>query len=74
MPSFDSGVKRYIVGTYTVEVNFPVNWKDQPDVRCEMCEYYSRAGHSCRLNHALVEYPDKFVGSQCPLTFEEESI
>lgn len=73
MPSFDSGVKRYIVGTYTVAVSFPVNWKDQADVRCEMCEFYSRAGHSCRLNHEIVEYPDKYIGSMCPLNFEEDN-
>jgi hypothetical protein len=69
-PTFESGVKAYIVGVATVAVNFPINWKDQADVRCEMCEFYSRGGHSCRLNHAIVEYPEKFIGSQCPLNFE----
>ena len=77
MANFESGVKSYIVGTATVSVCFPVDWKDRPDVRCELCDMYSRAGHSCRINHKIVEYPDKYIGSQCPLIFEtneEETI
>ena len=72
MPIFDSGVKSYIVGTATVTVNFPVNWKGEPDVRCELCECYSRTGHRCQINRAIVEYPEKYIGSQCPLHFGEE--
>lgn len=72
MPTFETGVKSYIVGTATIEVNFPVNWRGEPDVRCELCECYSRSGHSCRINHRIVEYPDKYIGSMCPLNFGEE--
>ena len=72
-PTFESGVSAYVVGTCIVEVNFPVNWKGEPDVRCEMCRFYSRTGHGCRLNGAVVEYPEKYIGSQCPLNFGEEN-
>lgn len=71
-PTFESGVKSYIVGTCQIEVNFPVNWKGEPDVRCEQCDYYSRTGHICQINKRIVEYPEKFIGSQCPLNFNEE--
>ena len=69
MPIFDSGVKSYIVGRAVVENHFPVNWKGEPDVRCELCKFYSRAGRSCRLNQEIIEYPDKYIGSLCPLNF-----
>lgn len=72
MPTFDSGVKSYIVGTATVTVNFPVNWKGEPDVRCELCEFYSRTSRRCQINRVIVEYPEKYIGSQCPLNFGEE--
>lgn len=75
MPNFDSGVKSYIVGQATIHVSFPVSWRDEADVRCEMCQYYSRQARSCRLNGKIVEYPDKYIGSHCPLEFyvEEEN-
>lgn len=72
MPIFDSGVKSYVIGTATVENHFPVNWKGEPDVRCELCKFYSRSGRACRLNQEIVEYPDKYIGSKCPLNFGEE--
>lgn len=72
MPIFDSGVKSYIVGTATVTVNFPVNWKGEPDVRCELCEFFSRTSRRCQINRAIVEYPEKYIGSLCPLNFGEE--
>lgn len=72
MPTFETGVKSYIVGTATIEVFFPVNWRGEPDVRCELCKFYSRSGHACRINNQVVEYPEKYIGSQCPLNFGEE--
>lgn len=71
MPTFESGVKYYITGKHTVYVYFPVNWKGEPDVRCEMCRFYSRTGHSCRLNGEIVHYPERYIGAECPLIFEE---
>ena len=71
-PTFESGVKAYVIGTATVENPFPVNWRGEPDVRCEMCRFFSRSGHICRLNQELVEYPEKYIGSRCPLKFGEE--
>ena len=71
-PTFESGVKSYVVGKYVAYANFPVNWRDEQDVRCEMCRYYNRSGKRCNLNGEVVEYPEKFIGSMCPLTFEEE--
>lgn len=69
---FDSGVQSYIVGTATVKVNFPVNWHGEPDVRCELCEFYSRTSRRCQINREIVPYPEKYIGPMCPLNFGEE--
>lgn len=71
--SFESGVMSYIVGTATVEVPFPVDFRGNPHVSCSMCEYYSRNSVRCRLNGAVVEFPEKFIGSRCPLKFPENT-
>lgn len=67
--NFDTGVSSYIVGTVTVEVSFPVDWKGKPDVCCNQCKYLNRTGRSCQLNKEIVEYPEKYIGSKCPLKF-----
>lgn len=77
MSDFSSGVKRYIMAVATVEVTFPVDWRDNPDVCCRQCDFYVRATQRCALNHSIVEYPEKYIGSNCPLEFiseEEEDV
>lgn len=77
MANFDSGVKRYIKAKVTIEVGFPVDWKDNPDVSCKQCNFYIRATQRCALNQSIVEYPEKYIGSHCPLEFiseEEENV
>lgn len=69
--AFESGVASYIVGTATVEVYFPVDFRGNKYVRCSQCEYFSRNSSRCRLNGAICEFPDKFIGSRCPLNFDE---
>lgn len=72
MPNFDSGVKSYIKATATVQVCFPVDWRDNPDVCCRQCNFYQRSTQRCALNQSIVEYPDKYIGSNCPLQFISE--
>lgn len=67
MPNFDSGVKEYIVAEATVRVHFPVNFQDRADVSCNQCQFFRRSTQLCGLNGAVCEYPQKYVGSQCPL-------
>ena len=71
---FESGVSRYIVGTATVEVNFPVDFRGVPYVRCSMCEFFSRNSNRCRLNGALCAFPEKYIGQNCPLKFDEKEL
>lgn len=77
MADFSSGVKRYIKARATVEVSFPVDWRDNPDVCCRQCTFYHRSTQRCALNQSIVEYPEKYIGSNCPLEFiteEEENV
>ncbi len=70
MPRY-SGVKEYITGTATVTVHFPVDYSGKEDVSCYQCGYYSFASHRCKLNDEVPEYPQKYIGSKCPLIFNE---
>lgn len=75
MSEFSRGVKEYIRARALVEVSFPVDFRDHADINCYQCKYYRRNYRSCGLNGEICEYPDKYIGSHCPLTFytEEEN-
>ena len=72
MPSYESGVSRYIVGTVTVKVTFPVDLKGRYDVSCNQCKLFRRTAQLCGINSEICEYPQKYIGSKCPLNFEEQ--
>lgn len=72
MADFSSGVKRYIKAVAVVEVNFPVDFKDSMDVNCYQCEFFSRQSGICQLTKKISEYPQKYIGSHCPLEFIDE--
>ena len=67
MSNFDSGVKRYIKTYAVVETYFPVDWKDNAEIACKHCNFFVRATQRCGLDQTIVNYPDKFVGENCPL-------
>lgn len=71
MALFESGVSRYVTGTATVQVYFPVDDHGREHVRCEMCPYYHKYDRKCGLNGEMVAFPEKYIGSRCPLEFEE---
>lgn len=72
MANFDSGVKSYIKGRAVVEVTFPVDWKGNADVSCYQCKFFSRNTGMCQLTKTISEYPQNYVGSNCPLEIETE--
>lgn len=75
MANFESGVASYIHAHAVVEVFFPVDNKGNADICCAQCFYYREASKRCGLNFEVCEYPNKYVGSSCPLvrTDEEEN-
>lgn len=72
MANFDSGVKRYIIARAVVEVGFPVDWRDNPDISCKHCNFFVRATQRCGLTQTIVNFPEKYVGTDCPLVPIEE--
>lgn len=76
MANFDDGVKRYIKAQAVVEVGFPVDWRDNPEIACKHCQFYVRATQRCALNQQVVNFPERYVGVDCPLEpiDEEEGI
>jgi hypothetical protein len=67
MANFDSGVKRYIKARATVEVFFPVDWRDSAEIACKHCKFFVRSTMRCGLNQEVVNYPERYVGECCPL-------
>ena len=67
-----SGVQGYVTGTATVTVNFPIDLHGNLDINCRQCWYFRRTYSICGLDGQVCEYPDKYIGSRCPLKFGEE--
>ena len=74
MANFDTGVKRYIKAEATVRVYFPVDWKDNAEIACKHCNYFVRATQRCGLTHQIVNYPERYVGEDCPLVEVTEDV
>lgn len=72
MANFDSGVQAYIIGTHTVKVTFPIDWRGDSEVNCYQCKFFSRNSGICQLTKEVSEYPTKYIGSKCPLEFNGE--
>ena len=67
MARFESGIAKYIKARAVVEVNFPVDFKGREEIACKHCQFYVRATLRCGLNQQVVNYPDYFIGYDCPL-------
>lgn len=72
MANFESGVKRFIMGRAVVEIGFPVDFKDRAEIACKHCNFFVRATQRCGLTQTIVNYPDHYVGSDCPLQIVDE--
>ena len=72
MANFDSGVKEYILAKTTVTVGFPVDFKGNADINCYQCKFFSRNTGVCQLTKEITEYPQRYIGSHCPLNIVEE--
>lgn len=67
MANFDNGVASYVIGQATVTVGFPVDYRGNAEIACKHCQFFIRATQRCALNQEIVNYPEKFVGVNCPL-------
>lgn len=71
MANFESGVKDFVVGTATIQNLFPVDFKGNADISCVQCRYFSRNNGICQITKEITAYPQKHVGTYCPLEMEE---
>ena len=72
MANFDDGIKAFIIGECTIKVHFPIDWKDNIDVSCYQCRFFSRNNGICQITKEISEYPTRYIGSKCPLNFSGE--
>ena len=68
---FDSGVADYVRAYAVVRVNFPIDYKGKAAVNCYQCPFFRRSYSTCGLNGSICQYPQRYVGSMCPLDIEE---
>lgn len=73
MANFESGVKGYVKGYAVVQVGFPIDWHGKAEIACKHCNFFIRATQRCALNQEVVNFPEKYVGSACPLEIIEEN-
>ena len=67
MASFESGVKGYVKAQTVVTTYFPIDWKGNVEIACKHCNFFVRATQRCGLNQTIVNFPERFVGTECPL-------
>lgn len=72
MPNFENGVSGYIRGSALVHVNFPVDQNGHEYINCRQCFFFRKSYSTCGLNGAVCEFPEKYVGSNCPLELDME--
>ena len=73
MANFETGVASYVHAQATVDVFFPVDWKGNADISCNQCFFFRRNYSTCGLNGEVCQYPQKYVGSWCPLKPVEDA-
>ena len=74
MPSFESGVARYIQGRAIITNFFPVDERGNIGLSCTNCFYFSESSKRCLINNEKPAYPHKYVGESCPLLSDEDFI
>ena len=67
MADFSSGVKGYVKARALVETKFPIDWKGNVEIACKHCNYFVRSTQRCGLTQTIVNFPEKYVGVECPL-------
>lgn len=67
-----NGVKSFIDGTATVVVHFPVDWQGRSFVCCVQCPYLSSSKRYCQLNQRPVQFPERYIGYDCPLNLKNK--
>ena len=70
--SFDSGVRGYVIGEARIMNFFPIDEKGVAHINCQQCEFFNRHSGICNLNKQVVEFPQKYVGKDCPFELTDK--
>lgn len=73
MKQFESGISGYIKGSAIVSNFFPIDFRGNALIVCDMCRFYRKSANRCGLTEEIIPWPEKYVGKQCPLKQEDES-
>ena len=73
MANFESGVKGFVKAYAVVQIGFPIDWHGKAEIACKHCNFFIRATQRCALNQEVVNFPEKYVGANCPLEIIEEN-
>ena len=73
MANFESGVKGFVKAYAVVQIGFPIDWRGNAEIACKHCNFFIRATQRCALNQEVVNFPEKYVGANCPLEIIEEN-
>lgn len=74
MADFSSGVMAYVKARAVVEVNFPIDFRGNAEVACKHCNFFVRATQRCGLTQTIVNFPERYIGSECPLEEVTEDV
>ena len=65
----ESGVKGYLIGRISMEIGFPIDFKDNCLLACKYCKLFN--GKRCIVTDEIIPFPDNHIGEYCHLEFLE---
>lgn len=67
MACFDTGVQGYVKAEAVVTTYFPIDRRGNVEIACKHCNYFVNSTRKCGLTQTIVNFPERFVGTDCPL-------
>lgn len=71
MSSLDNGVKAFLMTQTVITVGFPIGFSGQVEQNCFHCKFFTHSSGVCQLTKEVSEFPQRYVGSHCPLELVE---
>ena len=72
MSVLDNGVKEFIMTRAVITVGFPVGFSGATEINCFHCKFFTHSSGVCQITKEVSEFPQRYVGSHCPLEFIDE--
>lgn len=68
---FDCGVAKYVFASVEASIPFPVDFNGVVYDSCAYCRLYHKSQNQCFLTKEYIVEPQRKVGFECPLRYEE---